>query len=111
MVGSAAKNDVDAIGTAARRVATGALACVGKSLCEATPDAFGAADQNVLAVETDSRILSAISLAACGRSQRARAVCIVSRTGSFCASCSNDLARTSGVERFCSINCAAPEVA
>src|SRR5438874_3204173 len=110
MFGSADKNDLDAIGTAARLIATGALACAGKSLCEATPDDFGAADQNVLGVETASRILSAISLAACGRSQRARAVCIVSRSVSFCASCSSDLARTSGVERFCSNNCAAPEV-
>src|SRR5438067_231796 len=98
MFGSADKNDVDAIGTAARRAATGALACAGKPLCEATPDDFGAADENVLGVETAARILWAISSAACGRSQRARAVCIISRTDSFCASSSNDLATPSGVE-------------
>src|SRR6266446_6879029 len=111
MVGSAAKNDADGIGAAARLIAPRALACAGKSLSEATPDGFGAADQNVLAPETASRILSAIWLAACGRSQRARAVCIVSRTVSFCAISSNALASTSGLDRFCSINCAAPEVA
>src|SRR6266849_6244947 len=111
MVGSAARNDVDPIGAAARLTETGALACAGKSLSEATPDGFGAVDQNVLAAETASRILSAIWLAACGRSQRARAICIVSRTVAFCASSSNALASTSGLDRFCSINCAAPEVA